>query len=449
MKKLKKVMSLLLVGVIAVTSLFCGTVTASAASSYTSLIKASLSTIDSKATGIQALGQDLYILYNNDTGYRAICRIGSDEINSWRSTGKLKATKITVDKKITGSQKWTIASDTTFENGNYSTLAYTKNGEDWYGSAVKYNKAKNSITQYYTSPLADGGFGVSSNGTVAVSRFDEKTKSGIFDLINTTGKKFKTVSIDLKNFSDDGEKWGWTLYQNGKYIVIYTGGWSGEKEIGGITLIDEKGNKKTVTDAPIRGMYENGNYYVTQAWAGAVWSSVHNINTNKSYTIISTDAAFVKVGSDPYAYEISADFGEKMFGSKAAVKYYKKNSEKEEDCRYALVNFSTGKRISSLYTYMSSKNNGTTYLVSDSKGNWGYISSKGKKLAMFDDAGWFYGSGKYAPVIKSGKIYLIDSNMKQISKTIKADKDSGVRTLGDELFKYSYGGKLYLMTNKT
>ena len=89
------------------------------------------------------------------------------------------------------------------------------------------------------------------------------------------------------------------------------------------------------------------------------------------------------------------------------------------------------------------------FSVMSSNGKCGFMNIKGKVLASFDDAGSFFGSGKYAPVIKSGKIYLVDSNMKQVSKTIKADDKSIVYTLGDEIFMYTYNDKLYFMTNKS
>lgn len=90
-----------------------------------------------------------------------------------------------------------------------------------------------------------------------------------------------------------------------------------------------------------------------------------------------------------------------------------------------------------------STEDGKIYLVKNAKGERGYINRKGKELAFFEYAGSFIGD--YAPVVKNGKAYLIDRNMKQVSEKIDADS---VSTLGEGLFRVTKGDKVMLMTYK-
>ena len=65
------------------------------------------------------------------------------------------------------------------------------------------------------------------------------------------------------------------------------------------------------------------------------------------------------------------------------------------------------------------------YLVSDGS-KWGYIDPDGNELAMYDDAGDFCNG--YAPIIKDGRAYLIDTNLNEVGDLGEADK---VYTIGE------------------
>ena len=71
----------------------------------------------------------------------------------------------------------------------------------------------------------------------------------------------------------------------------------------------------------------------------------------------------------------------------------------------------------------------------------GYINTDGELLATFDDASEF--KGKYAPVVKDGKAFLINKDMKRVSEKIDAD---GVYTLDKDLFSVLVDDEVFLMT---
>lgn len=443
MKKLRKALSLLLVGIIAVTSLFCGTITASAATSKASLLSLDITKIDSKATGIGSLGQDLYLLYSDS--YRAVYRIGNDEIKKWRSSGKLKATKITVDTKA-NKNNWTYYSDATLEYSDYMII---NSGDDLY--VLKYEKSQNKLKEIYkTTHLV----GVSGNGYIFEFTVSADKSNTVLKILNNSGKIVKKIQYDhpgndikVRNRAPScGTEFAFTTYYKDSDVS--------EKgmEAGNVTIIDNNGKSKTISKYCAGNVDIGNNYFAFEYIPMVSIHAAYLTEKNKCYYF--KDISGYETGSynANYKYYGLTGFIERFYGTKAIGIYqytdYSDPNNKKYEYKYALVNVKTDKFITAKYDDMSTYDNGETFLIQDSKGQWGYLNAKGKKLAMFTDAAAFYGSGKYAPVIKGGNIYLIDKNMKQVSKTIKSDKDSVITTLGDELFKYTKGGKNYIMTNK-
>ena len=73
--------------------------------------------------------------------------------------------------------------------------------------------------------------------------------------------------------------------------------------------------------------------------------------------------------------------------------------------------------VLAVYDYISLAED-DLYLVSDGD-KWGYIDPSGKEIAMYDDAGAFYNG--YAPIIKDGKAYIIDTDLNEIEELGEAD----------------------------
>lgn len=98
------------------------------------------------------------------------------------------------------------------------------------------------------------------------------------------------------------------------------------------------------------------------------------------------------------------------------------------------------KAISDTYKHMSTED-GELYLVQTLDDKWGFMNANGELLATYDDAGAFI--GKYAPVIKDGKAFLINRDFKRVSEKIDAE---GVGTIDKGLYLVTINGEKYFMT---
>lgn len=96
--------------------------------------------------------------------------------------------------------------------------------------------------------------------------------------------------------------------------------------------------------------------------------------------------------------------------------------------------------VGDLYKYIGEPNGGI-YLVQTADEKWGYINSEGELLATFDDASSF--KGKYAPVVKDGKAFLINRDFKRVSEKIDG---TGVQTIDNGLYMVIMDDVSYFMT---
>lgn len=120
-------------------------------------------------------------------------------------------------------------------------------------------------------------------------------------------------------------------------------------------------------------------------------------------------------------------------------------NEKEDETLYYLVKLNENapaQIISKRYRHLEEAGGGF-YLAETYEGKTGFIDKDGNELAMFDNAGEF--RGEYAPVVKDGKVYLIDRNMKIVSEGISADIQ-GSHNFGKDLFFLHDGDKELIAT---
>lgn len=96
--------------------------------------------------------------------------------------------------------------------------------------------------------------------------------------------------------------------------------------------------------------------------------------------------------------------------------------------------------LSSGYKSMSTTD-GEIYLVQTNDDKWGYMNADGELLAVYDDAGEF--NGKYDPVVKDGKTFLINRSFKRVSEKIDAEN---VWTIDKGLYGVTIDGEQYFMT---
>ncbi len=126
------------------------------------------------------------------------------------------------------------------------------------------------------------------------------------------------------------------------------------------------------------------------------------------------------------------------YGSKD--KLYRLARDNTVDYGDYLVRIDGDISISDTYKHMSTKD-GELYLVQTLDDKWGFMNADGELLATYDDAGSFI--GKYAPVIKDGKAFLINRDLKRVSEKIDAES---VRTIDKGLYYVTINGEKYFMT---
>jgi hypothetical protein len=444
MKKLRKALSLLLAGAIAVTSLLCGSVTASAASSKKTLISINVSKIDKDMVRIGGyLGQDLYLLSNSKTGKTAVYRIDSTALENWRKTGKLNAKKIKVTSDI-NSYFWYYDSANCFRQGNYAVVSYTDKKNVDHNVALKYNKSKGTITQYHTTT---NGLGSTTDGYLSDVSYNETTEKLTIKIIDPNGKTQKTIVRDLaKTYTAM-----WSRFSGKKdNLTIASVFWDDTDEpIATVEFIDKTGKvTKKLKNLDIGRTYATENYFAYAPWSvktsgSLALSDVYSMDNGKTYDLTDRNIIPGDDGTPFYLY----DLGEVLYGTKAIATY--RTDAAEPVYSYALTDVASKGAPKAYFTYMNTRDDGKTFLVC-CDGMFGYIDINGKTLCecVFDDAAEFCGKGKYAPVILKSKIILIDRDMNQISKPIKANSKSWVGTLSEDLFDYYDGQNYYLMTYK-
>jgi len=354
-----------------------------------------------------------------DSGYiDGFISVTDDDLKEWRNTGNFKYNNVKVNGKIS----W----DNLLLAGDNSLLVNVdSDGNDEKYYAIDYNgKDKMNIIRSSDEWMNYMNGWVVSNSSLDDNTFSLKCENP------ATGKMY------TENFSYDGT-WGMTFYMSGKYIagVAYTAKTYPDPALGGAY------NKY---DIVVKGMKNNGKvetlytdsvnffdttrgenfFQISTMTAPHGWINHVFLEDSAQWMTINTDSKYYveEVHGKNAVATLADNYGETV--GYQLVKLTEKGSELKGD----------------LYEYMDTLD-GKLYIVKTPDDKWGFINTSGKLLATFDDAGDFWGD--YAPVIKNGKAYLIDRNLKCVSEKISA---TFVRTVGDGLYYVENGSKKYLMT---
>ena len=222
-----------------------------------------------------------------------------------------------------------------------------------------------------------------------------------------------------------------------------------------IDLVDKNGKvrniwKKRATELTCYSG-GTGNYFVFSYINDVEKTCVYDLKKGKVVTYSSNDlisskgSSFMKsngktVNSKTETYDLDCFQGTRY--DVAVATYQPRQGSKNKTTAYRLVDLSSKKAscLSDDYKEMETLD-GKIFLVKTYDDKWGFINAKGKFLGAFDGAGAF--KGNYAPVIKNGKAYLVDRNLKCVSEKISA---TTVVTLSDGLYYVENGSKKYLMT---
>ena len=327
----------------------------------------------------------------------------------------------------------TISREFDFSNGNYGIMANRVNDTLYY-YAVKYDKSANKITCYYKSSTL---FKVSPQGYISQWKKNDPTTKLTLNIIGNTEKKVKTMSFNVK-----AKAWTYWNFAGSEYCAVSLSEYDEESEkwSGNVYLIDHNGKMSRLKNYAVRGGNLSSNYMALRSIDSSGFTEVYSFDGKKTYTIFGKPIASTTVGGN--TYELTS-LGSKLYGTKAAATYTGTSGKK----LYALVDVSTGKFVSKKYYNMVTYD-GKIFRVRNSSGQYGYINASGKELGWFDDAAAFAANGKYAPVFKNGKVYLVDRSMNKVSKEAELSNVPLLTTLGDSLYTWFGLKGSYIMTYK-
>ncbi len=393
------------------------------------LIYEPFSEINKDVSYHQYLGKDLFYI-STDSGNNCIYRIDDTVLKNWRSSGTLKAKKLSVDKKISANKGWDVLQ--MFSRGNYAVLKYQKNNVTYY-SAVKYNKSKGTVTSYYTSKTA---FSVSPGGNISQWTKSSDENELTLVLLNNKGKKVKTHKFNVTNKA--WVYWGFTENEN---CALSAASYDEKtaKLKGIVYLIDNLGNITTLTKNAVSAGQLRSNYFMMINASTSLPAGVYVTDTKQTYKIAGKPMSGFTVNGNEYKL---SSLGDRMYGTKITATYRDKYGLVN---MYALADVSTGKLVSKKYYNMVTYD-GMIYRVKNENGKYGYIDANGKELGWFDDAAAFPAGSKYTPVMKNGKTYLIDRNMKRVSKTTDLGILPLVTAYGTETYTWFDMNENYIMT---
>ncbi len=356
-------------------------------------------------------------------------RIGNEELAKWRESGKIAYSTLSSDLDITDLSWWTGD----FDSGYSQFVKKDSDGNITERYVVSVDKAIGKVSTAYTLP-ADWAYTNSDGYTIS----DEQNGKNISIIVyDPTGKK---SSVTTTLLSED-DQWGLSASHGGVnagYFLMTSENEQGSKQSvyaikknGDLELID----KGEGVSGSIYGTEENCSLFFYNNVIGRFsYLKLYSSDNNKVYDVCS--GVGLKSGSDDLRFN---ELASKLYGTKVVL-----GQVIQSESKYALVNLRDGEDaelISKTYKFMST-NDGKIYLVQTEEDKWGYIDSNGKELAIFDDASEF--KGDYAAVLKNGKAYLIDRNMKKVSD--ETDADSIAEIHEKDLFAFVRDGKAYLMT---
>lgn len=383
-----------------------------------------------------SLGDGYFAVYKNvDPPEFKIIRLGNDEVKQWVSTGNPEYKTIEGSADIAGLYFSSgVVGDssyfTFYDWDSYHLFSFSKDSgefskvydyirgdvtrKDGYSLTYDFDYDSNVLTYSVIAP--DGG--VTENSLTYTKAFDDEQCYCYVHPVHGDGEYVGYIDWKVSgtvNVVNPDEYWS---EDNTADYELY-----GIKKDGSLDTIYTA--KETFYDGTFNCLIVNASDNFVAWWADGCLhirtadGNVHDL-TGLNYT-------------DGLLYYVSGVYGNQ------AIVYTMVPARGGAD--YVLVDISgAGKEVSKKYendASMSTTDGGKTYLVSARENEswfWGFIDSAGNELAKFDDASSFIGDGAYAPVVKDGKGWLVDRNMKQVSEKIDA---TGCVTVGENLFRFS------------
>ncbi|MGN1423218.1 MAG: WG repeat-containing protein [Oscillospiraceae bacterium] len=365
---------------------------------------------------------------------------------AWQETGDFSYSKVEVDGDIsTDGALTTWGSNLAVVNGDtiVKKYAYDFNGTD-------------KLTVTYET---ENWFYVRDDGYMV--EYSDNADELVITVTAPDGEKSEAVLDTAVNPSNETASYWWSLncgLDDYVCVILYVN----EAELASsdiyygdvydmtlnLDLIGKDGSVKTAWNGTVQsiGLYGAVGDYVlfteTDNLVKGQSGHIYNTSTDKmSFFNINplgnlTNSDGTSADSDIWRYYLTGPVGFDEKTGKAVMKY-----TNDGEYAYQLADLSKGgEAVSGFYKDMSSID-GELYLVQTADDKWGYINSDGELLKTFDDAGNF--AGKFAPVVKDGKAFLINKNMQRVSEKIDAE---AVSTHDKGLYNVTIDGAQYFMT---
>lgn len=370
---------------------------------------------------------------------------------AWQETGEFSYSKVDVDGDISTDGVLTTTGD---------SLAVVKDGAITQRYAYDFN-GTDTLTVTYES---ENWFYVRDDGYMV--EYSDNADELVITVTAPDGGQNKAVLNTAVNPSDETASYWWNLncgLDDYVCVILYVN----KAELSSsdiyygdvynmtlnLDLIGKDGSVKTAWTGTAQsiGLYGAvGDFVIFSETDNIVKGQtghIYNANTGKTSDFYGIDTTVRFTNSDG----TTTDFDSMVYylnrpvwfngeDSKAVMEYVR-TIDGVTEYAYELVDLSNnGEAVSGFYKGMSSTD-GELYLVQTADDKWGYINSDGELLKAFDNAGYF--AGKYAPVVKDGKAFLINKSMQRVSEKIDAE---GVSTLDKGLYSVKIDGEQYFMT---
>lgn len=397
---------------------------ASAASSKLKLLTAPLSDINNEAFDVSAMYDDDLYCTSDENGF--VKSFFTVDMAAWKNSGEFSFKEVKLDDDVdrTGLGYNSFANILT--SGKTSSDGDIK---EYYAYIYDGGEINVTYSSENWTTINDDGYIISS---------DWGDGYAMVSVISPDGTTTELREDNLYSIA--------SIYDSDKYVAalfVVANGRQSEKvdslqeydlEVALITKDGERESIYTDTFNYFGGISVVDGYvgFYTQSAPYAAQPHLFDLDTQTMYSM-PNDGEF---GYDPKLTHVTDDVFvdyHGVYGSDDYVYTLVKVDMKKDDtkCSFSI--------LSDDYKYIA--DNGSVILVEDADDKWGYINTDGELLATFDDAGEF--KGKYAPVVKDGKAFLINKDMKRVSEKIDAD---GVYTLDKDLFEVTVDDEVFLMT---
>ncbi len=416
---------------------------------------------------------NLYIAYNGNSESVKFSNAVLYQIDSTNfiTTGKINPTKINIDSKLKNISPYNFYTDASNSFAAYfSTREYMENGTQYKAIKnflfVKYDQKKHKLSYIYEDPIGEelyenkaevrnnNGYYLCSS--LSQDLYPDRTVMNIncITIYSPDGKSksfvFKYNNLTSLYYSTDGVN-----FYISKVSRKHENGISTNTNI--IYKIDENFNKTQIYK---KNIGEYGGSLLVLGSKGDIYYLYNNkqlleYNSKQNTTVILNNNAYINVSfslNNQYVclYQDDEVFFYDLYSHRKmdVSKYY----PNESDCKMINEDLCYKSGYSQSYIFDLSNNklvktyNGTfteyadnIYLVETDSGKL-FINSELNKLDFDDIKG--FDNNNVGLVLKNGKAFFVDPDLKQISESFSAKSID----MKGELFIYNDGKKNYFVT---